>query len=297
MTGAGSATVAWAPEDEYGEAADPEEDTWRQPGVDVEVGDASLENALERTRHPDDPTPARSREGQFEGALDISFSMTDDHWHELVFADDGEALPTGSMAAPSSTWYLGADLVDGSEPRTPTGATVVDASINYNQGEDVTIELSLLFGDEPDDIGEPATIEQPSASEVFTWHGVGLDIDNLGQELMQTATLSLSNLARFRRGQSRHPFDAVVDAIEPSFSSDAILTERDQLELAYGGTTPSDTVDDVDGTFSLENGEAEMVEYVMKGMQPTSYSWNDLVNADEDLTESIEYHVAMVEVA
>lgn len=301
MTGAGSATVAYALEQSYGGALVDEDGDgtveWYQPGTDITVGDLSVEQALERSRQPDDPTPAGSREGNWEGALSVSFTLTDDNFHDLVFADGSTALPHSPMKAPSSTWYLAVELPDGStEPRTPTGTIVQDATINYEQGSDVTVELTMLYGDEPTDVTAPAdsAIQQPTEDQAFSWHGATLDVDGMGQSLLQSATLSLSGLARFRRGQDRHPHDAVVDAIEPSFSTDATFTERDQLALAVdnGGTT----VGKVPATLQFENGLGTTIGYNLSGCQPTSYSWSDLVAADTDLSEPVDYHVSDVEV-
>jgi len=295
MTGAGSATVAYTVEDSFGDgpSADP---TWRQPFIDVTVGDLSVEQALERNRQPDDPTPAGSREGNWEGAASVSGTLCDDNWHEIVFADGGTALPHSTMEAPSAAWYFAVELPDGTtESRTPTGAIVTEATINYEQGSDVTVELTILYGFEPTDIAAPGTIGQPSESDAFSWHGTTFDVDGMGQSLLQSSTLSLAGLARFRRGQGRHPYDAVVDAIEPSLSSDATFTERDQLAMAV------DDVDDAVGkapaTLSFENGQGTTIGYNLSEVQPTSYGWSDLVTADTDLSEPIDYHVADVEVA
>jgi len=172
--------------------------------------------------------------------------MTDANFHDLVFADGGTALPTEPIKAPSSTWYFDVQLPDGTtEPRTPVGAIVTDAEITYEQGGDVRVSLTLLYADEPSDVTAPADadIQQPAEDEAYSWHGTTFSVDGLAQPLMQTATISLSGLARFRRGQSRHPYDAVVDAIEPSFSTDAVFTERDQLALAVDDVVSSDYED------------------------------------------------------
>lgn len=305
MTGAGSATAAYALEQSYGGAlVDANADgtpEWYQPGIDITVGDLSVEQALERSRQPDDPTPAGSREGNWEGALNVSFTLTDANWHDLVFADGGTALPHTSMAAPSSTWYLAVDMPDGTtETRTPTGTIVQDATINYEQGSDVTVELTMLYGDEPSTVTAPgdADIQKPSEADAFSWHGASFSVDTLSQSLMSSATLSLSGLARFRRGQSRHPYDAVVAAIEPSFSTDAVFTERDQLALAVDNTAgTSGPVGKVPATLTFENSQAVTIGYNLTDCQPTSYAWSDLVAADTDLSEPIDYHVADVEVA
>ncbi|CAL92482.1 minor tail protein [Halorubrum virus BJ1] len=297
MTGAGSATVAYAVEDSYGSL--PTDPTWIQPGIDITVSDLSVDQALERSRHPDDPTPAGSREGNWEGALGLTWTLTDAQFHDLVFADSGTDLPNSPMRAPSSTWYLATELPDGTtESRTPTGAVVQDASVNYQQGDDVTVELTLLYGDEPDDVTAPTAgdIQQPSESDAYSWHGASFSVDTLSQPLMQSTTLSLSGLARFRRGQDRHPYDAVVDAIEPSFSTDATFTERDQLALAVDDVDSGsyEEVGAVAGEFALENGAGDTITYTLSDLQPASYSWSDLVAPDTDLSEPVEYHVSDV---
>ncbi len=293
MTGAGSATVAYVLEDDFGDGPGEGED-WIQPGIDITIGDLSVEKALQRRRNPDDPRPVGSGKGDWEGAISVSFTKTDDNFHDLVFADDGTALPDAPTGVPSAAWYFGVDLVDGDDERTPTGAVVVDAQVNYNQGEDVTVDLTIVYGDEPDDIDAPDTIQQPDDDDAYVSHGTDLDVDGVSQTLLQTATLSLSNLARFRRGPEIKPYDAVTGAIEPSFTSDATYTERDQLDIAVTGEVE---LEKVDGTFTVENAKGETTAYELKDMQPSNYSWSDLVNPDADLSEPIDYHVRTVEVA
>lgn len=297
MTGAGSATVAYALEDEFGEGPGAEAD-WIQPGVDVSVTDLSVQQTLQRIRNPDDPRPLGSREGEWEGASTVEFTLTDGNFHDLVFADGGTALPAGVTRPPSATWYFAVELPDGTtEERSAVGSVVVDASVDYQQGEDVSVTLTMLHADEPEDVADPSTIEQPSVDDVFTYHGSDLVVDSTAQALMQSASLSLSNLARMRRGQNRKPVDAVVGSIEPSLSTDAVFTEADQQTLAYGSTSGGiDIVGSVDATLSFENGQGETIEYDLSGVQPTSYSWADLVSPDTDLSEPIDYHVADVEV-
>jgi len=297
VTGAGSATAAYTVENSYGDgpATDPK---WTQPGLNVSLTDLSIEQALQRARHPDDPTPAGSREGEWEGAVGVGFDLTDDNFHELVFADGGTALPNSFMSVPSATWYFGVDLPDGTtDARTPVGAAVIDASVEYNRGENIRVELTMLFGDEPDDIAAPSTIQKPNVDDVFTYHGTGLTVDGTAQALLQSASLSLSNLASLRRGQDRKPYDAVTGAIEPSFSTDAVYTEKDQNTLAYGSTAGGvEIVGAVDGTLSFENGQGDTIEYALSGLQPNTYNWADLISADTNLTEPIDYHVADIEV-
>ena len=298
MTGAGSATAAYTLEAELG-AGPGSDPTWIQPGIDMVVNDLTVQQALERSRHPDSPLPQGSRPRDFEGGIGLEWTLTDANWHDLVFADGGTALPTDPMHAPSSAWYFATQLPDGTtEPRTPTGTIFTDAEASYTRTSDIRISLTGLYGFEPDDITAPADadIQQPSDEDAFSYHGSSLSVNTISQPLLQSATLSLTGLARFRRGQSRHPYDAVTGAIEPSLSLQSTFTERDQLELARADGAPIETIEKTDAVFAFENAAGETIEYTVSDLQPTTYSWQDLVTADSDLNESIDFHATNIEV-
>ncbi|ACM56367.1 hypothetical protein [Halorubrum lacusprofundi] len=295
MPGAGSAEVAFTPEPEFGAGpgADP---TWIQPGIDVAVSDLSVQQALERSRHPDSPLPAGSRPRDFEGGIGLEFTLTDANWHDLVFANGGTALPTSTTTAPSSAWYFATTLPDGTvEPRTPTGTIITDAEVVYERASDIRVSLTGIYGFEPDDVTAPAdgAIQQPSDEDAFSYHGATFSVDGLNQPLMQSTTISLAGLSRFRRGQGRHPYDAVTGAIEPAFSTDAIFTERDQLAAAVDDVDMSDyeQIGKVPGSVTFENGQGDTIEYALSDLQPTSYNWSNLVAADTSLSEPIDWHV------
>lgn len=304
MTGAGSARVAFSVEDSFMTLADTP--TWTQPGEDISVSNVTLENALQRKRHPDDPTPDGSREGNAEGALSVSFSMTGTEFHDLVFADGGTALPTDAMFAPTATWFVEADTLDSVQDRFLAGASVESASISYSQGEDVTVDLTIIYADEPEVGGTygsaPAAgdITQPSKDDIATWHGVDITIDGVTVSDPQEASIDLSGLSRFRRGNDRFASDAVVGAIEPSFSLTAILEDNTQTALAYGSSSavePLDTIDETTASVEVSNPGGVLATYDLAGVQPTSYDWSDLVSADTDITDPTEYHVSNVTVS
>lgn len=297
MTGAGSAITAFAIENNLGEL--PADPTWIQPGIDMVVNDLSVDQALERSRNPNNPLPEGSRPGDFEGGIGLEWTLTDANWHDLVFADGGAALPTDPMLAPTSTWYFGTKLPDSStEPRTPAGTIFTDAEVVYSRNSDIRVSLTGIYGFEPNDVTAPTegNIQQPSDEDAFGYHGASFSVDGLNQPLMQNTTISLTGLARFRRGQGRHPYDAVTGAIEPSLSTDAVFTERDQLQAAVDDVDANDyeQIGKAPGTVSFENGQGDTIEYALSDLQPTSYSWADLVAADADLSEPIEYHTTNV---
>lgn len=294
MPGAGSATVAFAMEPEY--LGDPVDPTYYQPGKDIEVTELSLQNALQRVYDPSSPEPLESLVGNLEGAVSVTFTLTNDNWHEAVFNDGGTAFTSGRM--PSSRWYFGVDYLDGTTERVAKGAVVTEATISYQQGERVTASLTLIYGDEAQEESiTPADIEKAGEGAVHNFSGADLDVDAVGQSKLQSADLSISTNARFHRGTQRQPLDATIGGVETTLSTDAIYSGPTQMDIAYGGATPADSLDAVDASLSFENSLAETIPYSLSGLKPDTYGWADLVNADTDLTESVQYHVSSVEVA
>ena len=304
MTGAGSAEVAFADEDSF--ATLPGVPTWYQPGEDIQVTDYTLVRNLQRKRKPDDPRPTGSREGNREVAFSISFSLTDTNWHDMAFANGGTGLAQSGSLAPTASWYLKSDTLPGTEERFIQGGAVESFTVNYNQGEDITVDLMIIGGREYD-AGDgsapsvPGTINQPSKDDIATFAGASFDLN--GSQLstkLQSFNFTVSGAARFRRGQQQEAVDAVVGAYEPSFNVTAILEDSTQRELAYGtsGTTaPQDTVDTSSGTITIDNPAGTLTTYSLVDLQPTNYEWADLVSADTDITEPTEYHATDITVS
>lgn len=303
MTGAGSAEVAYSVEDSFRTLAGTP--VWKQPGENISVGSASIENALNRARQPDDPRPDGSREGNVEGALSVTFDMTDTDFHDLIFADGGTQLAQMSAFAPTATWYISSDTGATTEERFLSGAAVESVSINYAQGDSVTVELTIIYADEPEVGGThgsaPATISQPTKDEIVKWHGTDFKIDGVTVSDLQSLSLEISGMARFRRGQSRFASDVVVGAYEPSLTVQAILHDDTQQSYAYGGATATSpsatTIDETPATLAFANPNGSLGTYTLSGLQPTSYDWSDLVSADTDTTDPTNYHVKDVSFA
>lgn len=303
MSGAGSATVAYALEDGYLGApkdvdGDGNVDYW-QPGRNITVGEIPLQRALSRSRDPDSPTPAGSIAQNVEGAISVSFDLAGDHWHELVF-NNGTATGWVDGAMPSSRWYFGANALPGVTERVAKGAVVTGAQMQYQQGQTNRVELQLIYGDEEKNSGiTPSGITAPSTNDVYAGHGADLSIDTVAQTKLQNATLDLSPNARFHRGPSQHPLDAVIGAVNPSLSMAATFETDDNLSAAYGSSTATSVeavVNGVGGTLEFTNALGATITYDLSYIQPDQYDWTDLVNAENDLNEQIEYHVADVAV-
>ena len=296
MTGAGSATAAYAMEPSGDYLGDPVDPTYIQPGKNIEVTELSLQNQLQRIRDPDNPEPFESLVGNLEGALGVTFTLTGDDWHELVFNDGGTGFTDGRM--PSSRWYLGVDYLDGTTERVAKGAVVTDATVQYQQGQPTTVSLTLLYGDEAANASiTPTDIQTAPEDSVHNFSGADLDVDGTSQTKLQSAQLSLSVNARFHRGPQRKPLDATIGSVNSALSTDAIYSGPDQKEIAYGGAEPASSLDAVDATLSFENALAETISYSLGDLKPDTYGWNDLVNPEADITEAVEYHVSSVGVA
>ncbi|AFZ74564.1 phage tail tube protein [Natronobacterium gregoryi] len=301
MTGAGSALpVAFAMEDEFmgGLKEEDGEPTFVEPGIDPQVEELDLQRQLERVRRPDDPIPLTSLAQNLEGAASVSFVLTDDNWHDLVFEDG--LIEKGLR--PSARWHFGVDLIEGTVERITLGTVVTQVQIQYQQDQNVRVTLTMLYGDEvggdSDEANEfdPTDVERPAKSDVFASHSTSLEIDDAAVETyLQSAGLTISNLARFRRGAGFHPVDAVPGAVEPDLSTNATFTESDRRDIAYGGSTPATMLDEIDATLEFDRDDgSDPIAYDLE-VKPDNYAWNDLVQADTDLGEDINWHVSHVE--
>jgi hypothetical protein len=296
MTGAGTATVAGTVEPSFLE--DPTDPTYRQYLRNVSVDDLSLENELQRIRDPDDPEPIKSVAQNFEGALNLTGTITGDDWHELVFNNDTN---TGFVSGRPqfSRWWIGIDYLDGTAERVPKGAIVTQAQIQDQQGGETQLSLNMIFADEElNTTITPSNIQK--GSEVAMWHDVSLDVDSVANvecNKRQSISLQIDTGARFHRGGDRIPCDAVVGAVETSLTTDYIFTEAstDRLGLAYGGvdqTSPQNSIDAVDATLSVLG-----TDYNLTGIKPGTTSWDDVVDPDSDTRDNTEYDVSGVGVA
>jgi hypothetical protein len=307
MTGAGSASVAYALESSFlgGVGGSP---TYVAPGSNISVDTASIDNFLTEIREPETRTSVRSVAGRFEGALSVSFNLgpgasTDRaDFHELIFnGTDGsgnDTLATG--LPPSAEWYLGTDFERGGSistaERVAKGWVCVQASVTYSEGDLVRVTLDGIYGDEASNTTlTPGSIARPGQEADF--HEVDLTLDATTQTKLQSATLNLDGLARFERGTSRQPIAAVAGPANASLDVEAIFTEADQLEAAYGAsgvTSVQDSIDAVDGQFTISPGGTAAADYSLSGLKPDSYEWTDLVTADTSLTEPVTFNIDTV---
>jgi len=88
--------------------------------------------------------------------------------------------------------------------------------------------------------------------------------------------------------------DAVVGGYEIRVNAEPIIEDKDLRNIAYG--TPSGTASPVDdmstvtGNLDFDNSGGDVSQYDFTGLKPTSYNWSNLITADTDVTEPIEFH-------
>lgn len=305
MTGAGTSEVAFAIEDTFmGSLVDSDADgnpEYYQPGRNIEISDVELSNALQRLRVPDSAESTESLAQNLEGAFSASWVMSADRVADvqsIVFNDGGTAFAPGRAA--TSRWFAGIDYLDGVAERELIGVTPTEYSVQYQQNGTIQESLTAVYGDENYGTAiTPSSILATSAGQSIPSHGADLSINTVSQTKLQSATLSINNIARFQRGADRKPLDAVIAAPQTTLDIEAVLTETDQLELAYGGggaTTPQDSLTGVGGSFSLSVGGTTVTTYDLSAAKPENYNWNDLASGDNDMTESATLQVNGVSV-
>jgi len=291
---AGNVDVAFRIESAYGEPDT--EGTWQQPGKNISITELDLDNQLEQLRDPNNPVPVERLEGNFEGALGINCTLAGDPippWHDLVF--DAGALPSSGGRATSAEWAIGLNYIGGEIERLAQGAIVVDATLNWNNGQAWTVDLTILYGDEEKNASfTPTDVQTLGPEKTYNHAATDIDIDATSVKGLSSFSLSLSNLARLREGLGRHPYEAVIGAINPTADVQGDFTDESpsNLELAYGSATePVENVDSAPMTIDATNKAGDNLVYAIDAAKPATYSWEELVEPDADEQESITFEI------
>jgi hypothetical protein len=299
MPGAGTAKVAFATEDTFRTL--PDTPVWRQPGENIEVGDLSFENQLSRKRNPDDPRPDGSREGNLVGSFSLTFEMTGTNWYDLIFPDGTQLGDTG-QSAPTATWYVSSDVDGVTQERYLEGAGVTSVTVSYNQGEAVTVDLTITYTDEPDPSGftTPSSIDQPTKDDIVNFNGFDLDFDGATVEELQSASIEISNMIVTRRDQSRYISGMDVGGYEPSLSITAILNDDTLRSYAYGSSSaaePLSQISETTATATFDQPSGTLSTWNLSGVQVNTQAWQDLVSADTQTADDAQAHVADITTA
>ena len=306
MTGKGTSEVAFAPEVEpFGDLVDDDSDStpeYYQPGRDVTVESGpELSNELEDLDLPDQAESVESVAGRMVGSFEVSWKTAADRVDDvqsIIFNSGGTSFAGGQ--AVTSTWFFGLDYISGTAERAVSGVIPQSYTVSYDD-ESNTIEesLSCAYADETFNTPiTPTSIQSAGEGQTVPFHGSSLDINTVAQTMLSSAELTISDIARYQWGASRHPLGAVIDAPSTELSVSAIFSEKDQLEAAYGGdgtTTPQDQLDSVTAVLGFSVAGATATEYTLSAGKPGTYSWENLTSSD-DTEESITLSINGTEV-
>lgn len=295
MTGAGAGSIAWTPESSYlgGPEGTP---TYYEPGTNVQTNTAELSRNLLAILAPGDVEAQEFLAQNLEGQLDVSFILKNDDFHRLIFNDGFTGWTSG--LANSAEWYLGVDYNGGTTERQIKGWAPASATIEYSGStETVRVTLSGAYGDEKQNTSLTPGSVQTAGDEV---PGFGTTLSIAGSDVgdrLQSTTVSFENIARLQTGASQKPIEAVQGNVQSSIDMSAIYTGPELYERALGSagaTTVQEDVDNVSGTVTFDAAGSTIADYSLSKVAPESYSWEDLLNNEADLNESINFRGAGV---
>lgn len=263
-------------------------------GRDPTLDSVDLDNALRRFRQEGAAWTVESVKGNFEGAISISAVVSEDvHTKvedQLVLNGSDTIVPGVST---SGRVFAGVDYPGGTAEEEYFGCIPLDYEINYQQGEDVRYTLQLAYAKQESDPSTDLSLAtRVSGGTSVAWHGVDLQIDGTTVEDLQSATLSLSGLARFQYGLDSVPNRGVTADPNASLDVEATFTDESRLDLAKGGQdTTSDTLSSVSGTLTLTPPSGQTLRtYSLTSLKPASHSWQSLIGS-EDTTDATTFHV------
>jgi hypothetical protein len=295
VTGAGASTVAWTPETSYlgGVSGTP---TYRVPGTNVRNQTAELDRNLAAVLLPGDIETNDWVAQNIGGQLNLQWVLTDDEFHRFLFNDGAPSWTSGSSAA-SAEWYLGVDHLSGTVERQIKGWVPVTCTVDYNGSTELTtVSVTGVYGAEETNTSiTPGTLVDNSGDEV-PGHGAELDINSTRVGKLQSASISLENLARLQfDSNDPKPTDAVVGNVQQSIDLSAIFEGADHLEYALGSagaTTIEDFVDQVSAITTFSHDATTVADYSFARAKPSTYDWQDLVNNEADLEEAVTLNAA-----
>ncbi|MFC5135496.1 MULTISPECIES: phage tail tube protein [Haloferacaceae] len=298
MTGGSNVDVAFVHEPVGDYAGSPDDTQYKTPGRNGEITTQEFDNDETRQRNWGNETE-ETVEGTFEGAFSLSFDLVDPWFLNHVFG----APPTagGEAEAPysytweivngemqSSRWYLGADLINGFAERQLEGVVFSEMEVNISIGDPVSVSLTGFYGSETPNTSFTPGSQPKTDGTPLIFHGGSINIPTSTEIVRpKSGTLSISNGARPQREWAREPVAAVTGNINPTLNLESIVLDTDLLELGLGSADgPATSVDGAaDGELAFESPGANALRFPMEGITHSTYAWNNIGNAGEDLTD------------
>lgn len=293
MTGAGSGSLAFVKGTGNSLIDIPGAPTYYEPGRDPIITDLELDRAVERLRAPSQVFADTSVAQNLEGAFGVEFVMDSNRQsdvHDIVFTDPGGSPILQPGRAATSRWFVGVDYISATAERELRGCVPLDYTVTYTQGDTIRVQITMAYADEVTNTSiTPTSISEADGSPA-SFHGADFTIDGTTQSKEQSVTLNVSNLSRFERGSDHIAVDAVVAGATVSLDLETILSETDQLELAYGGSTQTSTTADqtlVSGSCAYSADGTTITTYDLSGLAVDTHAWQDAIAADPSTTERL----------
>lgn len=291
MTGAGTGELIFGHETGFmGDLVDADADGTPDLfafGRNPSLTELDLQNQLEDLRNADSAWAIESIKGNFDGAVGVEAVVSADVHNEvesIVFNDGGTAISPGLAA--SARIFTGIQYPSGTADRELLGCIPLEYSIDYEQGGMVTYNLSMAYADEqPGSSVDLSTATRVSDGSSLPWHGFELAVDGTSVEDLQSASLSISDIARLQYGGSPTPNRGVIASPSATLDVEAIFTAPSRLDLARGATNsaPPDTLDSVSGTITLTVDGTQLSTYNLASLKPDQYSWQNVLATDDTL--------------
>lgn len=255
----------------------------------------SLENQLQELREADAAWSVESVKQNFEGSITIEAIVSADVHTKL---EDALVLNAADTIQPglstSGRVFAGVQYPTGTALEEYLGCIPLQYDINWQQGGEVQYTLSLAYADQKPDPSTDLTTATPvTDGSSVAWHGTDLSIDGTTVSDMQSATLSLSDLARFQRGGTPTPNRGVTAAPSATLDVEATFVEETRMDLARGSSTsaPPDTLDSVAGALTLNAPDGTTLRtYNLAKLKPDSHQWNEIIGT-EDATDATTFNV------
>ncbi|MUV50978.1 phage tail tube protein [Haloarcula sp. CBA1122] len=299
MTSAGSGSLAFGKEQSFKGSLETDANSdpqYWQFGRNDTLTDLSLDNQLQRLDEAGAVESVESVKQNFEGAVEVEAAISSDTFgdvEDLVFNDDGTQFTNGRPN--SGKIYAGVDYLDGVAERELVGCIPVDFTpVSYEQGGMTTFSISFLYATENVDTSiTPSNVTAVTGGTSAPSHAITVDIDGTTITKLQSAEVSISNIARFQYGSvSPEPIDAVIEKPETEVTTEAIFSGPSRLEYALGAadaTSPQDRLVSVPGTIDITVDGTPVSTYNFSALTVATEAWNSVIS-DDDTTESISWN-------
>jgi len=298
VTGAGSGELIFGHEGEFANSL-VDSDSDGTPdlfafGRNPSITELSLENQLQRLREADSVWSVESVKQNFQGAIGVEATVSADVHDEVekvVFNDGGTAMKAG--LASSARIFAGVQYPTGTAEEEYLGCIPLEYAINYEQGGMVTYSLSMAYADQkPDPTTDLSTATRVSDSSSVPFHGLELQVDGTTVADLQSAELSISDIARLQYGASPTANRGVIANPQAQLDVEALFTTPSRLDMARGAadSAPPDTLDSVTGTITISSEGQPVSTYNLAKLKPDTHSWNNVISTD-DTADSTTFHV------